>query len=88
MGFIGLIFAPFILFGLLSIIGAIIGTFAALILLTLILTIVGLALRKKHKKASNVLLLIALGFLCLLIFVLFIILLLSGWSFSRSIGIA
>ena len=88
MGFVGLIFAPFIIFGILSIIGVIIGTFAALILLTLILTIVGLAVRKKHKKASNVLLLIALGFFCLLIFILVIIGVLTGWSIFKTVGIA
>ena len=85
MGFVGFIFAPFLLFGILAAAGFIISIIAVPILLAIILTIVGLALLKKHRKASKVLFILAAISICFLLTVIFVSLLAAMLLFRQAL---
>jgi len=85
MGFVGLIFAPFLIAGIFAVIGSIIAVIVIPILLAVILTIIGLILHKKHRTASKVLFILAVICICFLITVISIMLIAVMLLFSHSL---
>ena len=85
MGFVGFIFAPFLIAGIFAVIGSIIAVIVIPILLAVILTIIGLILHKKHRTASKVLFILAVICICFLITVISIMLIAVMLLFSHSL---
>lgn len=85
MGFVGFIFAPFLIAGFFAVIGSIIAVIVIPILLAVILTIIGLILHKKHRTASKVLFILAVICICFLLTVIFVSLLAAMLLFRQAL---
>ena len=82
MGFVGLIFAPFLIAGIFAVIGSVIADIHSDITRS---NTYGLILHKKHRTASKVLFILAVICICFLITVIFIMLIAVMLLFSHSL---